>query len=371
MRGPYLEGVGAGSLFICWRTDIPARGFLEIEGGGARRSFAADAARQQCVEVEGLSPATPHRYRIATQDAWQKKPVWSRWHRFDPVESPGAGLLRFAVLADAGWGEKEQWAVARRLAVEAPPFLLFAGDVTYPSGADQEYDDGYFRPYGELLSRMPVYIAVGNHDYGNYRLLRGAGAEWIRDNFFLIHRLPRQHPPASSGRTYYSFDRGPAHFVVLDSNRVLPVAAAPPLHPGSPQWRWLEEDLAGSKALWKFVLMHVPVYSSGQHRSMDALARWLAPLFERHGVDVVFQGHDHDYERTFPIVGGRRSEKGPVYVTAGIGGAPLRGRYRVRPWSAAFASRHGFVDVTIKARTLTLRGVATDGEVFDRWETSK
>src|SRR5262249_25486513 len=100
-------------------------------------------------------------------------------------------------------------------------------------------------------------------------------------------------------------------------------------------------------------------------------ARDLAPILEKHGVDVVFQGHAHDYERTSPIKGGRVDPKGVVYFLAGDGGAPLNKKALNEPWSAAFADRYGFLDVRVDERSFEVRAVGLDGRVFDRWRAEK
>ncbi len=195
-------------------------------------------------------------------------------------------------------------------------------------------------------------------------------------NFFAVHRLPRQLEGGAwrapqAGRAYYAFDWGPGRFVALDTNQMFPIPGAPRISPGSEQRRWLERELASSSARWKIVFLHIGPYSSGMHGGSAELAEWIAPLFEKHGVDVVFAGHDHSYERTAPIVRGRRSAQGPVYVTCGIGGAALRRRKERFPWTELFARRHGYVRVALEPGRLGLEAVGADGIVFDRWERLK
>ena len=91
------------------------------------------------------------------------------------------------------------------------------------------------------------------------------------------------------------------------------------------QVKWLIEDLQASTATWKFVSHHHPPFTSGGNyytKRRIELKNLLPPIFEKYGVDIAFHGHDHDYERTVPIV----SEQGvrPVtYVVTGNGGTPL------------------------------------------------
>ena len=92
--------------------------------------------------------------------------------------------------------------------------------------------------------------------------------------------------------------------------------------PGSKQYQFLKRDLAGTSRPFKVFFGHHPAYSSGSHGSTKKMQEYLQPLFEENGVQLVFAGHDHDYERT--IV------NGITYVVSGGGGAPLYGQEQLR-----------------------------------------
>jgi hypothetical protein len=108
------------------------------------------------------------------------------------------------------------------------------------------------------------------------------------------------------------------------------------------------------------VVLHRPLFSTGQHGGNPALQRALAPLFQRYGVDVVFQGHDHHYERSEPI-------NGVTYVVTGGGGAPLRGAAGAA-WTAVKESAYHYV--TVQASPTRIRVVARrlDGTQLDAFE---
>ena len=105
---------------------------------------------------------------------------------------------------------------------------------------------------------------------------------------------------------YYSFDWGNVHFVGLDTELTGPEQAA-----------WLDADLAATDKPWKIVFGHKPPYSSGEHGSDGAFRNHFVPLIEKHGVQLVLNGHEHDYERTRPI-------ENVTYVVTGGGGRHLR-----------------------------------------------
>ncbi|MBI5202652.1 MAG: metallophosphoesterase [Elusimicrobia bacterium] len=370
IRGPYVEGVTRSSGWICWRTDVPAEGSLEWRpkaGGQARLENDAEPKRQRCLEASGLAAGALVEYRVRLRQRGGPA-VWSSTHSFRAASGPGAAA-RFAVFGDSGRGTPEQFAVAR-MAVEAnPEFVLHTGDVVYSDGADVSYDKKYFAPYAALLDRVPFYFGIGNHDYDAGGVKDAAkGREWLRDNWFAVHHNPSGTPPR---RTFYSFDWGPGHFVSVDTNQGIGAAAAPALDPGCEQWNWLDRDLAASTAPWKIVFLHIPPYSSGWHGANAHLQRTLVKLLEERGVDVVFQGHDHDYERTKPILRGAPAKTGPVYVTVGTGGAPLYDKEKESEWTEVFLKVFGLLEVTLEPGSLKGRGVGIDGKVFDEFELRK
>jgi hypothetical protein len=138
---------------------------------------------------------------------------------------PATGPLRFAVLGDSGTGGKEQFAVAAALEKSDAAFLLHTGDIVYQRGAMADYGPRYFKPYRRILSRIPLYPAVGNHDYANQTIGAGLGRRRFEEVYRRIHRKP----------AYYSFDAGPVHFVSLDTNQAFHIDAAAPFGPGTAQ----------------------------------------------------------------------------------------------------------------------------------------
>jgi|GEM_PF-5090029 hypothetical protein len=135
--------------------------------------------------------------------------------------------------------------------------------------------------------------------------------------------------------------------------------------PGTEQYAWLERTLAETSALWRVVWFHHPPYSSGNHGPSVEQREALAPLLEQYQVDVVFNGHDHIYERSFPMRANRREdESGVIYVVTGGGGAPL---YPVDAgeWTAFATSVHHCCIVSIDGPHLRWRVYDLDGEAVD------
>ena len=179
--------------------------------------------------------------------------------------------------------------------------------------------------------------------------------------------------PVTGTEHFYSFDHGDAHFTVLFLPwlKNVPQLAPYQLTNGSPQYCWLTNDLATSTKPWKFLVMHVPLANSGYHRPDDdnnngvpdrlELQEWLLPVAQRYGVQIIFSGNDHDYERCNPM--------GGVYqiVTGGGGGRlPDYGFVDGRdPASSQFYLVSEFVRVSVQGDSLLLQAIGTNGAVFD------
>ncbi|HBP17838.1 MAG TPA: hypothetical protein DEA08_08595 [Planctomycetes bacterium] len=165
----------------------------------------------------------------------------------------------------------------------------------------------------------------------------------------------------ASGERWYAFDWGSVHFVAMDTEAL-----------NEDQLAWLERDLeAHQDAPWIVVYGHHPPYSSGHHGSSSRM-RELTETFERHGVDLVFTGHDHHYERTLPMQGGcvaQPDDTGITYIIAGAGGAGLRGDVTPQFWHAASDDTvHSYVRLTIHGCVARGEAVSAEGEVLDSFE---
>jgi predicted phosphodiesterase len=319
-RGPYFVNLSSDAARVCWRAGSSATG-------------------NACKNLSGLTPNTTFTYTVgATGKHWTARAL------------PEAGQsLRFAAFGDFGQATRAQYAVARALNKWNPTLVLLLGDLVYPKGAEADYDKKYFKPYAKILPRIPFFPAIGNHDYGNYRVRLKKAKRRFREAYERIHQRPR----------YYSFDAGDVHFVSLDNNyEGYGIAAAAPIRRGSAQWRWLDDDLARSRRKWKVLFLHVPIYTSSKHGDHAALRKALEPLLKKHGVDLVLQGHNHHYERTAQI-------GAPLYITAGTGGGGLYPIKKKASWSKKILVEYGFVGITVTTQRLRLEFINTEGQTLD------
>jgi hypothetical protein len=134
----------------------------------------------------------------------------------------------------------------------------------------------------------------------------------------------------------------------------------------SDQYRFLDRDLAASRAAWNFVVLHHTLYSSGKHGGATKIRRNLTPLFDQHGVTAVFMGHDHSYERTKPLRDGQivGAGLGTTYVTTGGGGQSIR-PVGTSDFTAHSESAFHFTRVTVDRDQVRLEMVRADGAVRD------
>ena len=242
--------------------------------------------------------------------------------------------VKFLVIGDSGTGDRNQYTVATQI-VEAHKrfpfdFAIMLGDNLYGSESARAYETKFARPYKPLLDAgVKFYAALGNHDEPSQRFYK---------------------PFNMDGQRYYTHGTDNVEFFVLDSTYMTPQQLA-----------WLKEELRTSGAKWKIPYMHHPLYSSGEkHGSERDLQLLIEPLFLENGVDVVFAGHEHFYERLKP-------QKGIVYITQG-GAAKLR-RGNLRDNSAmtakGFDTDQSFTLVEILEDHMFFETISRLGRVVD------
>jgi len=241
--------------------------------------------------------------------------------------------VRFAVFGDSGTGDTAQYEVASQMVKyhQAFPFTfsLMLGDNMYGSERPQDFEKKFERPYKTLLdAKVDFYAVLGNHDDPNQRFYK---------------------PFNMNGRRYYSFKKGQVRFFALDSNYMEPEQIA-----------WLEKELQASGSDWKIPYFHHPLYSSGMHGSQIELRAVLEPLFIKYGVDAVFAGHEHFYERIKP-------QQGIWYFTSG-GGAKLRsGDIRKTDMTmSGFDRDRSFMLVEIAGDEMFFQTISRQGTTVDK-----
>lgn len=367
-RGPYLENMAQDMVTVRFRADVSTPAWLSygVVPDCERFLTSLAQAKEQKITLFGLMPDTTYCYRLylpADQSTGVYKVFEGPFTTFGGDDKTQFSFLAFG---DSGSGSQEQRDLAARMEKFHPDFVLHTGDMV-ESGLDSDADAQYFKPYAALLARTPFFLALGNHDYGADLRSQG-GRGFIKANYAPFHSVPLTGLPPH----YYFFDEGNARFFVLDTNAFDGARFAPTLEPGSKQYKWLEHYLAKTEKAWKFVVVHEPLYSTGAHGALEAELKALEPLLLRYKVDVVFQGHDHDYERTVPVKEGEPDEaEGIVYVTLAGGGSTLYIQRRNEPWSEKFLPTYHFAFIEVKDKDFSMTVYNKDGEVIDSLEIQK
>jgi acid phosphatase type 7 len=339
-RWPYLQRVEASAFELLWTTPQPADFRVVVTEPGGRVLASAPAV----IDPDASPPESAHQYTARLQGlptgemiCYQVVADGKPWTRPTGImTAPSAdATVRFVALGDLGKRSPDQFAVARQLRRVQYDFVLVTGDLAYDRGKRIEFERYFFDVYPDIASTVPFFVTSGNHEY------RTEDARPFREAFSLFDN----GGPHGTDR-WYSFDWGPVHVAVLDTEIREPVQA-----------QWLDADLAAADRPWTIVMQHRPAYSSGHHGSDSRTQELFAPVYERHGVAMVLAGHDHNYERTLEI-------GGVVHVVTGGGGRGTRrtGRSDFTALSARVAHF-----VWLEASPSSLRMVAVDatGQQFD------
>ena len=269
--------------------------------------------------------------------------AWLATARLTPAEQNAARAveplptrpdsLKFAVLGDNGTGEKPEYDVGQQMAAARRTFpfdmVLMLGDNMYGRQDPQDFVTKFERPYAALLQAgVLFYATLGNHDDQNNRFYK---------------------PFNMDGERYFTFVKKNVRFFVLDTNQLDPRQRA-----------WFDDVLQRSDDMWRICFFHHPIYSDGgRHGSDVSLRVILEPLFVKYGVDVVFSGHDHVYERLKP-------QKGITYFVSGSGGQLRRGDLRPSELTAAYYDQdQSFMLVEVAGDDLFFEAVARSGATVD------
>jgi hypothetical protein len=242
--------------------------------------------------------------------------------------------VKFLVIGDSGTGDRRQYEVAAKI-VEAYAqfpfeFAIMLGDNMYGSERAIDFVNKFEKPYKPLLDAgVKFYASLGNHDDPSQRFYAGFNMD---------------------GKRYYTFRKKDVEFFVLDSTYMAP-----------PQVSWLREELKRSDAKWKISYFHHPIYSSGErHGSELDLQAIVEPLFLENGVDAVFSGHEHFYERLRP-------QKGIQYMIQGGAAKLRRGNIRDNsPMTAkGFDTDRSFTLIEVNGDHLFFETISRLGQVVD------
>ncbi len=326
------------SITISWRTSSERPSVVEY-GTDASYGFRAEGIPAQVhhVMLQGLRPGTLYHFRCGSEGEWSQDLT------FQTAPEDESQGFTFVALGDS----RTNWDVWGRCAEAVlqtdPAFVLHTGDLVENGGQQSEWDI-WFLKAESLLSRKVMMPVLGNHE-GNH------------PKYYEQFALPNVED-------WYSFDYGCVHFIGLSTEKSMTGA----------QRAWLEQDLASTNATWKIVFYHRPMYSSDGHGCERPVYEAWGDLLDKYHVDLVFNGHDHTYERTYPMYGdwlADSPENGTIHIVTGGAGAPLGRLVSRGPWCASFVPYYHFLLVTVNQTDLKVEARFFNQTVFDELRISK
>lgn len=354
---PYVQdGEDDAAMVVAFATDRPCRAIVvysPVDGSKTYRAHSSKVTDRHEITLAHTKLDTDYTYNVR---------IW-----FLPAGNGGVlqgkrssgQPLRFVVFGDSGSGSRSQAKLADMIWETRPDFVVHTGDIVYPRGEMEGYPPNYFEPYEDMIRSVPVYPVLGNHD-----------VRISPEPYYVNFVLPTNGPPACQPERHYTFNYGDAFFVMFDSD-VSEKEIADHVAP------WVEQQLLASEATWKFVVCHHPAYTSGGHLPTPKIQEHIVPAMERGGADMMLNGHNHLYERSYPIREGAVVEPGEgiVYVVTGAGGMS---KYEFRDpmeeyTASAFNQFFSFTVIELDGPKLTLTQYPITGmnKPVDRWEFVK
>lgn len=332
-RGPFLQSVTPYSVWVVWETTSPVIGQVEF---GVNSEMGQTAREDKSVlhhevQVTGLKPYTVYYYRV------DKGKVAS----FRTAAASDISGFRFVVYGDTRSGDRIHRAIIRQMVDLAPDFILHTGDLVENGKAVSEWNR-FFRIEEPLLRIAPFYPTLGNHEEYDQN--------HIDHKYLDIFHLP-------GNELWYSFEYGNVRFICL---KVDGYPLREPF-PDNEQLEWLEKTLEENDSQWLIVFFHIGVFTSRGEDFLElGMRERLVPLFEKYGVDAVFMGHHHSYERILV--------NGITYIVTAGGGAGLYELNEPEPGSQVAVSAYHFMVIEVNGNRLVGRAIGQHGRIIDSFE---
>ncbi len=381
-------GDPATQMGVSWRTDmaatdtiaelaelVPAPNFglraATVTGENVTALSENGEARYHKARFAGLKPGTAYAYRVKGSAGF------SEWHQFRTASATPAPF-RFIYMGDTqnrildigsiGW---------RRALLQAgnPALMVHAGDLV-ASRDDLTHDDEWGEwtaTGGWALATIPQLPAAGNHEYVDRIQADGNETRQLGSHWPVMFNLPGNGADGAPLTTYFTDYQG-VRFVVMDGTSALDLGSL------ANQTAWLDARLADAPGSWKIVLFHQPIFTCARPGDTAALKAAWKPVFERHKVDLVLQGHDHCYGRLTSEAGrdagiaarAGGAMQGPVYMVS-VAGAKMYGlndRADTQPDRVA-EDTSLFQVIDIAPDRLALRAFLNTGVLYDGFDLVK
>ncbi len=306
-------------------------------------------------KVDELTPGQRYVYRVGTEGSW------SEWYQ---IQMPDAKKkLSFIYFGDAQNDIKSMWSRVIREAYKTMPkvdFMLHAGDLINRHDRDIEWGEWFYA--GSFIhATVPSVMTPGNHEYGKGVIL---SPQW-RPQF----NLPLNGPKGLE-ETCYVVDYSNLKVISLDAEQI----DESPFYLEK-QKLWLDSVLTNDPKKWTAITFHYPVFSTKPNRDNENLRNHFKPIFDKHKVDIILQGHDHAYGRgmvsNVPTGKSVKDESsGTVYVVSVSG--PKMYDISNDPWMQRKArNTQLFQVISIENNTLSYEAFTAHGELYDAFDLIK
>jgi len=361
---PVIQHVSETRAVIFFELPTPREGVIVAQAQDAATGesvvmpFEPTETRQQIV-LENLLPDTSYTVQIGVDETGDGiyEPVNYSGEPWGPLTVSTLSdnrRVKVGVFGDSGFGSQVTYDLAARLAQEDIDFVIHTGDTVYKIGDNADPFEAFrlkwYLPLKPLLTRLPIYPVVGNHDVE-------AATLWEGQPFYYRAFPPFTDPDFvasdNDGKNqWYAFGVGKVQFVMLDSQTFFGESGH------DAQEAWLAERLADDRFEHTIVAFHVPPYTSSRHRFDGQSPQFFwVPQFEASNVRLVLGGHSHNYERLI--------YNEITYIVSGGGSEVLYALQAELPFSESFAAVTHYVVLDVGPEQIGIRAVSVTGDVLD------
>lgn len=349
IKGPYLQNVTQESIVVMWQTAAPASACVLYGKAGYEQKVCRPSLETvHEITLPGLETETQYHYTAVTGELASPDAVFRTAPRRDTP-------FKFDVWGDSRTDYRTHQSVVRAMMKNPPDIALNVGDVVTHGANYGEWGREHFLPIRSMGFTVPTYISIGNHEYGGFG--NGNPVTWFE-----------QFVSQPGNEYYFAITYGNSRFIILNPQEEHgPYNVAP----GTAQYDWLIKEFESGEyknATFHFVFLHEPPYSEGwsggYYDGESSLRINLVPLLEKYGVDMLFAGHTHDYER------GRQN--GTYYIITGGGGSSLDDTiYYDWPHIELVRFIYHFSEIKINGTRLEFKAIDRNGKVFDEFVKEK